>query len=104
MEVQEPAWYQRGCSVPPEETLIFHLSKSVYEFVQQKLVLPQIRQLILYHYCYEELVDEFVRELTFAKQLYVNTFCEITFQHGKGCARAQPRGHLRLSGDRQIRP
>ena len=38
----------------------------------QKSIPPQIRQLVIYYYLYEEQVDGFVRELTFAKRLHQN--------------------------------
>ena len=49
--------------------LEFYLTSSVFKVVWQKSNSPQIRQLILYFHSYEEQVDKFVWELTFAKRL-----------------------------------
>ena len=45
-----------------------HLTESVYKVVLQKSIPTQIRQLILYISDDEGYVDEFVGELTFAKE------------------------------------
>ena len=45
------------------------LTQNVYNVVLQKSTPPQIRQLILYCYEYNEDVDGFVEELNFAKRL-----------------------------------
>ena len=61
----------------------FYPTESVYNVVLQESIPAQIRQLILNHPQYEESVDGFVRESTFAKRLHTNTVCEI---HGGGRA------------------
>ena len=55
---------------PPRAVARIHLyfTESVCKVVLQKSIPRQIRQLILYYYQYRELVDGFVRELTFAKR------------------------------------
>ena len=44
------------------------------EFISQKVFIKstptKIRQLILYHYLYQECIDEFVRKLAFAERLH----------------------------------
>ena len=47
-----------------------HLTESVYEVVLQKSFHAQIRQLMLHISNDKGYVDEFVRKLTFVKQLY----------------------------------
>ena len=47
-----------------------YLTQSIFKDVLQKSSPAQIRQLILYNSNIEGSVDEFVRELTFAKRLY----------------------------------
>ena len=47
-----------------------HFTESVYKVILQKSISVQIRQLILYVSHNKGLVDEFVRELTLAKQRY----------------------------------
>ena len=46
-----------------------YLTQRVFTVVLHKSTPPQIRQLTLYYYLYEEQVDEFVWELTFAKNV-----------------------------------
>ena len=46
------------------------ITESVYKVVLKKSIPAQIRQLIRYHYEYEEYVDRCVRELTCARRLY----------------------------------
>ena len=47
-----------------------YLTESVLKVVFQTSIPPQIHQLILHYQYYRELVDEFVRDLTFAERLY----------------------------------
>ena len=49
-----------------------YLKQSVFKVVLQISTPPQIRQLNLYYYEYEELVDGFVWDLTFTKRLPKN--------------------------------
>ena len=58
-----------GAPAPSAPPLPVHRTESVYKVVLKKSTPPQIRQLILYYYKYEELVNGFVWELTFAKRL-----------------------------------
>ena len=53
--------------VPPQPS---YLTESVYKVVLQMSIPAQIRQRVLYISNDKGLVDEFARELTFAKQLY----------------------------------
>jgi len=54
-----------------------YLTERVFGIVLPKAIPAQIRQLILYISNHRGYVDGFVGELTFAKRLYTNTFCEI---------------------------
>ena len=61
-------FYSLKKSFPRFGRQVFYLTDSVYKVVLLESIPAQIRQLILYYYKYKEQVDEFVRELTFAKQ------------------------------------
>ena len=60
-----------------------YLTESIYEVVLQKWIPPQIRQRILHDYRNKELVDGFVRELTFAKRLCKHFLRDRNASNGK---------------------
>ena len=75
---------------------VYH-TESVHTIVLQQSISAKIRQLILYISNDGGRVDEFVRELSFAKRL-VNRVCERrALAHLLSTREASPLAHLRLA-------